>query len=431
MDCPHPPFEPVGQAIIRRLHATPERCAIRFRDATITNAALLRMILRIAEHLPDAGIGHGTRVGTCFEREPGVVALMLALWLRGAVYVPLDRALPRERLFAMCNTAELDLVVTPSALQATLSNLPCAVVTLDTPPFAMPEHPLPALPAFADAGTRDLAYILFTSGSSGAPKGVKITHGNLVTLFAAMLPLLDLSDTCRILGCANFSFDIAFFELLAPLLCGGVLVLADTQACAAPPRLVQLLDREQVNVVQATPSHWHLLNALAWTSSIDVAIATGEALPRATAAGITQHATRLWNLYGPTECTLWSSAHRVDARDLSDEAPAIISIGSALCGYELHLHPAEDGQTGELVIGGTGVGAGYCGKPDLDAAFRLSPVCPGQRVYYSGDLCRRDAEGLLHYLGRKDNQVKHKGYRIELDEIALVLQQHMSVSQAG
>ncbi len=431
MDRPRPSFEPLVQTIVRRLHAAPGCCAIRFCDATITNAALLRMILRIAEHLPDAGIGHGTRIGVCSAREPGIVALILALWLRGAVYVPLDHTLPRERLFAMCNTAELDLVIAHSALQATLNSLPCAVVTLDTPPFAKPEHPLPGLPAFADVEARDLAYILFTSGSSGVPKGVKIAHGNIATLFAAILPLLDLTDTCRILGCANFSFDIAFFELLAPLLCGGVLVLADKQACAAPQLLVQLVNREQVNVVQATPSHWQLLNALPWASPLHVAIATGEALSRATAAGIAQHATTLWNLYGPTECTIWSSAHRVDASDLGDEAPAIVSIGSALPGYRLQLHPTEDAKAGELVISGTGVGQGYCGEPEPGAAFCPSPEYPEQCVYYSGDLCRRDAEGLLHYLGRKDNQVKHNGYRIELDEIALVLQRHMSVSQAA
>lgn len=436
MDCPHTSFEPLAQAILRRLQAQPGHCAIRFRGTGIGTAALLDKILRLAERMPEAGITRGVRVGVCLERCPDTVVVLLALWLLGAVYVPLDPALPRARLVCMCETAELDLLLTQPALQESMSKLPCALLVLEPLSYdPAPQAPAPMPEACTRSEATALAYILFTSGSSGSPKGVMISHGNLAALFAGVLPLLDLPPGCRILACANFSFDIALFELLAPLLCGGTLVLADKQECAAPDKLLALMASEPVTLVQATPSHWQLLTALPWACLPGIAIATGEALPRSTAAAILQHASVLWNLYGPTECTLWSSAHRVQAEDLQANAPAVISIGAALPGYTLDLRETTNAEvhadacTGELVIGGKGVGAGYCGMPDAKA-FACVPARPELRVYHSGDLCRRDAQGLLHYLGRGDTQIKHRGYRIELDEIALALQQHASIAQA-
>jgi amino acid adenylation domain-containing protein len=422
------PFSPLAHTIIRYLHARPHACAIRFRGASISNAMLLNKVLELATDPRLADLSRGTRVGVCLERGPETPALLLALWWRGAVYVPLDPSLPRERLFAMCELADLELLVTQASLRARMESLPCALLVLEIATFdsaqSLRATPFPkSLP-----GPDVLAYILFTSGSSGRPKGVKVTHGNIVALFAAVLPLLDLTRDSRILGCANFSFDISFFELLAPLLCGGTLILADSAACAAPLQLLQLVEGEQVTVLQATPSHWQLLNALPWTVSLNVAIATGEALLRDTAADILRHTDVLWNLYGPTECTLWASAQRVTAEDLEESAPAAISIGRALPGYGLQLEAmhAQEDPGSELVIAGPGVSVGYCGDWE-DRAFENRP---GGRVYRTGDLCRYDAHGRLHFLGRADNQVKHNGYRIELDEIALLLRQHMSVREA-
>jgi amino acid adenylation domain-containing protein len=430
MDSPTPPFMTVAHAIMHRLHAYPDGCAIRFRGISISNAALLCAVLGLAEGLRVSGIGAGTRVGVCFERNPATPALLLALWWRGAVYVPLDPALPRERLFAMCEIAELDILVTQANLQRTVEALPCPVLLLDMPLFDAATVPTTPPPPDAPVDTAALAYVLFTSGSSGAPKGVMISHGNLADLFAGALPLLGLKENCRILGCASFSFDIAFFELLAPLLCGGTLVLAEASSCSAPLQLLELIVQEQVTVVQATPSHWQLLIALPWPQSLALALSTGEALLRDTAARILQRADALWNLYGPTECTIWASAYRVTAQDLLGAAPAIVSIGSALPGYTLHLEPAQsdDGApVEELIIGGAGVGLGYCTGQD-SIAFRQSGT--GRR-YRSGDLCRLDAEGRFHYGGRRDNQIKHNGYRIEPEEIALLLRQHMSIRQAA
>lgn len=415
--------------IVARLRQDPAACALRFHGDSITNAALLHAVTQLAAWLRAAHVAQGTRVGVCLERSPAYLALLLALWARGAVYVPLDAALPRERLFAMCDVARVDLVITSEVLRPLAERLPCALRMLPCVDMdAAPQTEVPFQPACADDAA--LAYILFTSGSSGTPKGVQICHGNLKTLFAAVLPLLGLTRGCRILGCASFSFDIAFFELLAPLLCGGTLVLADETACTSPPALLELVADEAVNVVQATPSHWNLLVALPWPSSIELAIATGEALLRTTAAAALQHASVLWNLYGPTECTLWSSAQRVSEADLRDTAPAIVSIGRALPGYRLELSEPDEAGAGELLISGRGVSPGYCDATDAQVAFDPAHGAV-ERRYHSGDICRIDAAGLLHFLGRRDSQAKHNGYRIDLHEIEAALQQHMSVRRAA
>lgn len=426
MDCPTLASGALLPALITQLGTQPETCALRYNGAGISNAALLAAVRAYVAAPLLEGAGPGVRVGVCLERRPEVVALLLALWWRGAAYVPLDPKLPRDRLYAMCELAQIDFIVTQPELRRHVERLPCILRDVEPLSYgAVPAPPAGPLPALA-AG--ELAYILFTSGSSGSPKGVRITQANLTALFAAIVPLLQLGPGSRVLGCANFGFDIAFFELLAPLLCGGTLVLADSATCAAPHKLLQLAEREAVDVIQATPSHWQILTASGWNGTVTTAIATGEPLLRDVAAVIRRHAASLWNLYGPTECCIWSSAHRVTAADLSDAAPAIVSIGMPLPGYGLRLENADDGGAAELVVTGAGVGAGYCND---DASPAFARMCGAPPSYHSGDLCRQDAQGLFHFLGRRDNQVKHNGYRIELDEIALRLRQHMSVRAAA
>ena len=430
MERPAPPFASLVETVVARLHAAPRHCAIRFRGASISNAALLQRMHYFALQLDAVDIDAGTRVGTCLERSPDMLALLLALWSRGAVFVPLDPALPRERLYSICDIARVDFVFAHVSLEWHVDTMPCLLRLLKCADDYSSPAATPMELALHPCAPEELAYVLFTSGSSGVPKGVRITHGNLATLFAGVMPLLAPAPGARILGCANPSFDIAFFELLAPLLCGGTLILADAATCASTVQLLELIHAEQVSVVQATPSHWQLLNALPWNRSLDLAIATGEALPRDTAAAIVRRSHAAWNLYGPTECTLWSSAHRITGDDIADSAPAIVSIGSALPGYDLQLESTsthEGGSSGELIIAGGGVGAGYC----EEGASRGFERRGHRTVYHSGDMCRRDDRGLLHYTGRCDNQVKHNGYRIEPDEIALLLRQHMSIQDAA
>jgi amino acid adenylation domain-containing protein len=421
---------------------------VRFHESDISNGLLLHKTLRLAACLRDSGIGPQQRVGVCMQRGPDVLVTLLALWCCRAVYVPLDPSLPRERLLAMADAAGLDILITQPDLQQGMATLPCPLILLQDIDFtvtsaAASSYELP------ESTAAELAYILFTSGSSGPPKGVLLTQGNLALLFASVLPLLGLGADQRVLACASFSFDIAFFELLGPLLTGGSIVLADQDTQRDPQALARLIQGEAVSVVQATPSLWQLLNHYTWQAggSVRLALSTGEALPRPVAKELLARTPALWNLYGPTECTLWASAHQVRQQDVTDCAPPFVSIGTALPGYVLALLADTDSDTdlatatvtavpadrGELLIAGAGVGAGYCGANSQssgnfseykDAHGRLMPC------YRSGDWCRRDGDGLLHLLGRRDRQVKHNGYRIELDEISGLLQSHASIRQA-
>jgi len=442
MDGGNPAYTPslVPLRVLAALQHNAAGCALRFRTLSVTAATLHGKVLALAALLQQQGIGPHSRIGVCLGRSPETLVALLALWCCRAVYVPLDPALPRQRLLSMVDGAALQLLLATPAQRLQLTTLPCPVLALGAIDFdrsvATPAaaSALPGLP-------EDLACILFTSGSTGTPKALAITHANLAALFAAILPLLALPPQPRILACASFGFDIALFELLAPLLCGGSVILADDDCVHDPALLARLIDSEQIDVVQATPTRWDLLVRCAWNTEgrAIVAIATGEALPRNTARILLERTAALWNLYGPAECTLWASAHRVLADDIGAGAPAVVCIGKALPGYRLLLDSAgtvrlaSAGQEGELLIAGSGVSPGYCKQPQLNAQVFSTAMASDStplRCYRSGDLCRVDTAGRLHFLGRRDQQVKHNGHRIELDEISLQLRGHASLQEA-
>ena len=251
----------------------------------------------------------------------------------------------------------------------------------------------------------------------------------------SILTRLPLPSPFVLLGCANFCFDISLFELLAPILANGSLVLADDESYRNPERLLSIIQSMQINVVQATPSLWRLLLKMAPASSLSLALAlsTGEALEKQLAGAILTHSRQLWNLYGPTECTLWACEHEVNSDDLEKEAPDIITIGHALPGYTVNLISEPDPlfDTGELIIQGPGVAPGYIhGTAEQQACFSSPNQQRPYWQYRTGDRCARNARNGYHFLGRLDSQVKYNGYRIDLEEIAGYLRKHNSVADA-
>jgi len=281
-----------------------------------------------------------------------------------------------------------------------------------------------------DVSANSLAYVIYTSGSTGAPKGVAIEHGALVNLLKSMQrePGLGAQDT--LVAITTPSFDIAALELFLPLMTGAKLVVATDAEVMDGQLLLALLGRTRATVLQATPGAWRILIDAGWTGANALKVLCGgEALPRDLAEMLLDRSSEVWNMYGPTETTIWSSATRI----MRGSGP--VRVGPPIANthfyvLDKYLDPSPLGVTGELYIGGAGLARGYWKRPDLAAdKFVANPFDAG-RIYATGDLARLHHDGSTELLGRKDFQVKVRGYRIELAEIEGVIGLHALVSEA-
>ncbi len=413
-------------------HRTPTAEAVRFGPHGITYAELDARANRVAHHLLALGVRPESLVGICLERSIDMVVALLAVLKAGAAYVPLDPAFPRDRIQFMMADAELTLVLTQSSLLAALPAGSAQAVALDALAAqldALPSHAPPSA-----CGAQSLAYVIYTSGSTGRPKGVQIEHGAVVNFLRSMHvePGVDAAD--RWVAVTTLSFDIAGLEIFGPLTAGGTVVLADRATALDGRRLAALLDDEGATVLQATPATWRLLLESGWAGVRRAGglkmLCGGEALPRDLAERLLTLPGQLWNLYGPTETTIWSTATRV--RDVT----RAISIGRPIAETTVHVlepsgKPAPIGVAGELCIGGAGVARGYRNRPELTAEKFVVIDAAGtpERVYRTGDLVRLRSDGELEFVGRRDHQVKLRGFRIELEEIENVLAAHRGVRQ--
>ncbi len=278
----------------------------------------------------------------------------------------------------------------------------------------------------------DLAYVLYTSGSTGKPKGVEVPHRALANLLASMREEPDFSEQDSLLAVTTLAFDIAALEIFLPLLCGGRLILASREAVADPAALAALIEAERPSVVQATPATWRALTEAGWAGDPAMTILCGgETLPRELAEVLLRRCGNLWNMYGPTETTIWSTVQRVTSGD------GPVPIGRPIANTVTHIldpsgNKVPTGCVGELFIGGGGVALGYRGRPDLTAErFAEHPVAPGMRLYRTGDLARRRSDGTLLCLGRTDNDEKIRGFRVAVEEIEDALAARPAVAAAA
>jgi amino acid adenylation domain-containing protein len=268
-----------------------------------------------------------------------------------------------------------------------------------------------------------VAYTIYTSGSTGKPKGVEVTHRNVVNLLCSMREKPGQGENDRLVAVTTLSFDIAALELFLPLITGAQVIVASRETAQDPRLLIKLLNESKATVMQATPATWRLLLEAGWTNPSGLKMfCGGEALPRELANQLVQRG-ELWNMYGPTETTIWSATSRVE----KGEGP--VTIGPPISNTSFHVldakqQPVPIGVPGELYIGGDGVAKGYFKNAQLTAErFISDPFAKtsGQRLYRTGDLVRYRPDGTLEFLGRLDNQVKIRGFRIELGEIESVL----------
>ncbi|MGF1561311.1 MAG: amino acid adenylation domain-containing protein [Geminicoccaceae bacterium] len=403
--------------------------AVIAADARLTYQQLDAHSAQRAAELQAAGVGRGTLVGLCLERSCQLVVSLLAVMRLGAIYVPLDPDFPAARLAHMVADSDLSIVIAEHATLGALDGIEATVVCLE-------DLPLVTAGPLADSDTPggDLCYVMYTSGSTGLPKGVAVEHRQVVNFLKSMAQEPGMAAGDRLLAVTTLSFDIAGLELLLPLTVGGTVVVAGRADVVDGARLAELIADHAITMMQATPTTWRLLLESGWRSPSGFKILCGgEAMPADLARQLCAGEAEVWNLYGPTETTIWSSCYRLP----SGGTP--ILIGAPIANTAIYIldragRPTPPGVPGELHIGGAGVARGYLGKPELtDERFVPDPFTtqPGARMYRTGDLGRYLPDGLIALRGRSDSQIKLRGYRIELGEIEAVLTRLAEIEQSA
>ena len=410
---------------------TPEAVAVVFGDERLSYGELNARANRLAHYLRRLGVSPGSLVGICVERSLEMLVGVLGVMKAGGAYVPLDPSYPKARLAFMLDDAKVLALLTHESLAGDLPEHEAQVVCLDTDWQTIECESGENLLAGSHADSA--VYVIYTSGSTGQPKGVKVPHRAVVNFLSSMRNDPGLSNEDVLLAVTTLSFDIAGLELYLPLIVGARLIVASHEETTDGALLLKKINQQGVTAMQATPATWQLLIEAKWQgdSALKV-ICGGEALPRSLATQLRQRSGSVWNMYGPTETTIWSALSTVELND------APVTIGRPIANTQIYLldrtmQPVPFGVAGELYIGGAGLAHGYLNRSALTAEkFVPDPfsVEAGARLYRTGDLGRYRDDGRIEFLGRSDQQVKVRGYRIELGEIETALMRHAAVRSA-
>ncbi len=414
---------------------TPEKTALIFQDKQLSYSELYHRSNQFAHYFSTSGIKPGDVVGICLYRQLDLLPCLLGIIQSGAAYVPMDPVYPTERLHYMMSDAGIRLIITEDATERLFAGSDAHVINLKRAQNALatfPETP----PQLAHDPER-LMYILYTSGSTGKPKGVQVCHRNAMNLLTSVQKQPGISIEDRLLSITSLSFDISVLELYLPIISGATLVLLDETLAVDPRQLSEQLEAQQITFFQATPATWRMLVDAGWQNrTVRTAITGGEALAADLAKKLLERGLTLWNMYGPTETTIYSTLEKITP-------DCHITIGKPLQNtrtfiVDANFQPVPVGVPGELVIAGAGVSKGYRNLPEMTSErFVLLPKSlqdpdfgDWQIGYRTGDLARFLPDGRIDYLGRIDNQVKLRGFRIELGEVEALLREVEGVSEA-
>ena len=430
----YPKDKSIHQLFEEQVDKTPDKVAIVIEKQQLTYKQLNKKANQLAHYLQSLGVSSEILVGICMERSAEMLIALLGILKAGAAYVPIDPTYPKDRISWMLSDSKLFILLTQGELIAKLPTHNAQVVDLnqDLATFtAANQNNLDC-----EMAATDLAYVIYTSGSTGKPKGVQINRGAVVNFLHTMQSSLQIDSTDVMLAVTTISFDISVLEIFLPLITGAQLVLASREVASDGKQLAQYLTTSGATLMQGTPATWQLLLAAQWQGNAHLKILCGgEALRADLAQALLDKGSSLWNLYGPTETTIWSAIQPVKAPQLNQ---ATVPIGKPIGNTQIYLldlnqQPVPIGIPGEIHIGGAGLARGYLNRPDLtEAKFIPDPFgdINNDRLYKTGDLARYLADGSIEYLGRLDHQVKIRGFRIELGEIESILNTHPKIQQA-
>ncbi|WP_410664239.1 amino acid adenylation domain-containing protein [Amycolatopsis sp. lyj-84] len=414
----------------------PDAIAVVDGDRELTFRGLEEASRELAGHLTGLGIGANDPVGLYVEPSADLMTGAWGILAAGAAYLPLSPEYPEDRLRYMLEDSRTGVVVTQPHLAGRLAGLvPAGTRIVSVADVRGETGELPPGPR-----PDSLAYVIYTSGSTGRPKGVMIEHHSVVSQMRWLQACGHLGTDVTVLQKTPMSFDAAQWEILAPA-AGARVVMSEPGGFRDPEALIDTVVKHDVTTLQCVPT---LLQALldterfATCTTLRKLFSGGEALSRQLAKELSRElpSARLVNLYGPTECTINATAHLVDP-DTIDESAGMISIGVPVDNTQCYvldtdLAPVDIGETGELYIGGVQLARGYLNRPEQTRErFVPNPFVPTERLYRTGDLAYWNPDGTIQFVGRADNQVKLRGYRVELDEIAVAIEEHTWVRRAA
>ncbi len=409
-----------------KARAQPDAIAVSVTRGRLTYKQLDERAEEIGGALRAAGVVRESLVGVYLGRSPDLIASLLGVWKAGGAYLPIDPTNPRQRVAYTLDDSKVAFLLTERSLLRSLPTTDAQIFCVED--FGPPEQPAPpASNKLEGPSPEQLAYVIYTSGSTGRPKGAGVCHGGLLNVVQAIGRDLALRPREVALATATIAFDIANLEIYLPLLAGATVHLMDRHFAGDGPKLVEMVRATNAALMFGTPASWRLMLEADWQGSPQLQIITGgEVLPLTlgrTLAGMTRS---VWNHYGPTETSICATREQI----LPDAE--IVTLGWPIENVRIyvldeHRQPLPTGETGEIYIGGVGVGRGYLNRPDLtEKSFVPDPFesQPGMTMYKTGDLGRLLPDGRLDFQGRADNQIKLRGFRIELEEIEAAIREY-------